>query len=156
MAEQPTPPAPEQKNPEVEHEHTDVNVRGILTFAAVMVVAGLVVHVVLWFLQSYFVAREKGETPPLPSPAADERLRLPQDVRKLPDPRLQISDVHDLDELRRKEEKRLDSYGWVDRKAGVVHIPIDRALEEMANPEQAAAAGLLTREQKKPERGKEK
>jgi hypothetical protein len=25
-------------------------------------------------------------------------------------------------------EKRLDGYGWVDRRAGVVHVPIERAM----------------------------
>jgi hypothetical protein len=30
---------------------------------------------------------------------------------------------------RRQSEAWLDSYGWVDREAGVVHIPIDRAID---------------------------
>ena len=29
----------------------------------------------------------------------------------------------------RTQRQRLDRYGWVNRKAGVVHIPIDRAIE---------------------------
>lgn len=31
--------------------------------------------------------------------------------------------------LRMKHERELRSYGWIDRKAGVVHIPIERAME---------------------------
>lgn len=31
--------------------------------------------------------------------------------------------------LREEKERRLHSYGWVDRKAGLAHIPIDRAME---------------------------
>ncbi len=31
--------------------------------------------------------------------------------------------------LREEEERRLRSYGWVDRKAGLAHIPIDRAMD---------------------------
>jgi len=37
-----------------------------------------------------------------------------------------------LQELRESEELRLGSYGWVDKENGVVHIPIDRAMELMA------------------------
>lgn len=34
-----------------------------------------------------------------------------------------------LAELRAKESHQLTSYGWVDQKAGVVQLPIDRAME---------------------------
>jgi len=32
--------------------------------------------------------------------------------------------------LRRDQLQRRDSYGWVDRDAGVIHIPIQRAMDE--------------------------
>lgn len=32
---------------------------------------------------------------------------------------------------RRTDRARLESYGWVDRDAGIVHIPIDRAIDLM-------------------------
>jgi hypothetical protein len=31
--------------------------------------------------------------------------------------------------LRRHEDEILNSYGWVDQKAGVVRIPIDKAMD---------------------------
>jgi hypothetical protein len=34
-----------------------------------------------------------------------------------------------LAELRAKEATQAKSYGWVDQKAGVVHLPLDRAME---------------------------
>ena len=34
-----------------------------------------------------------------------------------------------LAEMRAKEAKQATSYGWVDQKAGVVQLPIDRAME---------------------------
>ncbi|ACB77203.1 hypothetical protein [Opitutus terrae] len=34
-----------------------------------------------------------------------------------------------LAELHAKEAKQLSSYGWVDQKAGVVQLPLDRAME---------------------------
>jgi hypothetical protein len=46
-----------------------------------------------------------------------------------PAPRLQIDPRRDLDALRALETSRLSSYGWVNRADGIVHIPIDRAMQ---------------------------
>jgi hypothetical protein len=45
-----------------------------------------------------------------------------------PEPRLQTNPRQDLADLRAKEDETLNSYGWVDRNAGVVRIPIDEAI----------------------------
>ena len=34
--------------------------------------------------------------------------------------------------MREEERDRLSSYGWVDRKAGIARIPVDRAIEILA------------------------
>ena len=34
-----------------------------------------------------------------------------------------------LAELRKKQAEQATTYGWVDQKAGVVRLPIDRAIE---------------------------
>jgi hypothetical protein len=47
-------------------------------------------------------------------------------------PRLQTMPGDDLTRYRAAQDGKLTSYGWVDRNAGVVHIPIDRAIELMA------------------------
>lgn len=46
-----------------------------------------------------------------------------------PLPREQVSPQADLQAFRTREEAELNSYGWIDRKAGVVRIPIDRAMD---------------------------
>jgi hypothetical protein len=33
--------------------------------------------------------------------------------------------------LRQEQRRHLDSYGWMDRDAGVIHIPIQRAMDEV-------------------------
>ena len=38
----------------------------------------------------------------------------------------------DLARLKKQELDRLNRYGWVDRKAGIAHIPIDRAMDILA------------------------
>jgi hypothetical protein len=49
--------------------------------------------------------------------------------RVAPAPALQTSPAGDLRAQRSKEEATLGSYGWIDRQAGVIRIPIERAIE---------------------------
>jgi hypothetical protein len=51
-----------------------------------------------------------------------------------PEPALNVrDDLYDqLRRLRKSEEETLTTYGWVDRKAGVVRIPIERAMQLVA------------------------
>lgn len=46
-----------------------------------------------------------------------------------PGPRLQEKPAQDLTEFHARESETLNSYGWVEPNAGVVHIPIDRAMD---------------------------
>jgi hypothetical protein len=62
---------------------------------------------------------------PLQGATAEER-PLP------PGPRLQVSPPSDLAEFRASEDAILDEYGWIKRDVGVVHIPIDRAIDLVA------------------------
>jgi hypothetical protein len=110
-------------NAEVHHEQSDVNIRGIFAFAAVLLVSAVVIHVAVWVLFRYFDTRLGRErTPQFPLAIAQEN-RLP------PEPRLQVNPRQDLADLREKEQQTLDTYGWVDRNAGVVRIPIDEAIK---------------------------
>lgn len=51
---------------------------------------------------------------------------------ELPEPRLQTDPSEDLSKFRAKEEKRLNSYYWIDKNRGIVHIPIDEAMKLVA------------------------
>ena len=66
---------------------------------------------------------------------------VPKDTRQVPpqypqtafpDPRLETDERTQLNGIRLAEEQKLNSYGWVDEKAGTVHIPIERAMELLA------------------------
>ena len=50
-------------------------------------------------------------------------------VKVRPAPRLQTQPFKDVYLLKQGQNERLDSYGWVDKADGIVHIPIDRAIE---------------------------
>lgn len=49
-----------------------------------------------------------------------------------PGPRLQTDAQGDLRRFRAEQEKRLNSYYWVDKQKGTVHIPIDQAMKKLA------------------------
>lgn len=111
-------------NVEVQHEESDVNIRAIFGFGAALIVVAIVVHVAVWgffrFLESRAGQRVEAA---FPLAASQPGERLP------PEPRLQTAPREDLAALRAREDETLRSYGWVDRNAGVVRIPIDRAVE---------------------------
>jgi len=107
------------------HERTDVDVPRIALVAAGLVAIAVVVHVALWFqMRGLWSARERALPPPVP--VASARPEAP------PEPRLQTSPEEDLRALHREEDEQLESYGWVDRQAGVIRVPIERAMELVA------------------------
>jgi hypothetical protein len=73
-------------------------------------------------------------------------------MRKRNIPVLQVSEEGDLDALRAEEDARLNHYGWVNRKDETVHVPIDVALRQMADPKFAAKHGLRARPEAETER----
>jgi hypothetical protein len=110
------------ENLEVHHETTDVNFRAILAFGAGMIIVAVGIHFLIWLLFGYFTSREAQRVPLEYPLAASQGERVP------PEPRLQTSPREDLRELRASEDALLDGYGWVDKNAGIVRIPIDEAI----------------------------
>ena len=49
-----------------------------------------------------------------------------------PQPRLQTDPSVDLTKFLADEDKRLNTYYWIDKKKGIVHIPIEQAMQELA------------------------
>ncbi len=69
----------------------------------------------------------------LESNAAMEQKQLAVMTQAFPTPRLETDDGNqDLADLHAREDLLLDHYTWVDRPGGVVRIPIDRAMELIA------------------------
>ena len=64
-------------------------------------------------------------------------------VAKPPEPLLQAAPDEDWQALRDEQARHLNSYGWADKARGVVHIPIERAMNQMvaeAKPAQQVLA----------------
>ena len=107
-------------------EERDVDLRPVLR--AVLIGVGVTVFsfVSMWWLYWYLADREAERSAPA-SPLAVEHARSAP-----PAPRLQERPKDDLVALRESERAVLDSYGWVDRDGGIVRLPIERAMELVA------------------------
>jgi hypothetical protein len=104
------------------HEHTDVSVWMIVQFAIWLMGSAVVVHVLMGLMFVWFVeTRESASTPQFPLAVGQEQ-RLPAG------PRLQRVPANEIFEFRQRESRELNSYGWIDRNAGTVHIPIADAM----------------------------
>lgn len=107
----------------VRYETSDVNVRAILTVGAGLAGGTIAVAAVIWLLVVFLTGRS-AQTGPREFPlAVTHEQRLP------PEPRLQTNPREDLGDLLRAQEQVLQSYGWVDKDAGIVRIPIDDAMK---------------------------
>ena len=107
---------------EVHHEESDVNILAIFGFGGGLMAVAFVVLLAIYVLFGFFDVRERA-TVPAEYPLAAQANKVP------PEPRLQEHPREDLSELRAREDEILTSYGWVDKNAGVVRIPIDAAIK---------------------------
>jgi hypothetical protein len=125
------------ENPEVRFEPSDVDASSLLKYGFWLVVTTAVVVVMLWRLYFVFVAQEAARQPPPPV------MKVDPEVMTVPLPNLQTLPTLDLTAFRAREDSVLHSYGWVDKEAGVVRIPIEEAMRilvERGMPEAAPAA----------------
>jgi len=106
------------------HETKDVDVRSIFFIALLLLLGGAFVCFGSWLLMRTLVARYH-TTELARSPA-------PQTAAAFPAPRLEAQSAVSLEQLRAAEAARLNSYGWINRRAGIAHIPIDVAMELIA------------------------
>jgi len=117
--------------PSPRHETRDASIRGLVIFGLSLFVSLVLVLVIAARLFWHF-ARVQSLGPPA-SPFANVRV-LPPTPRLQPDPR------RDLQHFREAQQELLHTYGWVDRNAGIVHIPIDRAMDLLIQRGQAVVA----------------
>ncbi len=103
-----------ETNPDTAYEGADwpVGMIGLVLAGVLAALAIAVLAVSLGFSDAVTDARRTLATP-------------------MPEPRLQTDPPEDLATLRAREEKALDTYYWVDRDKGIVHIPIDEAMKQV-------------------------
>jgi hypothetical protein len=103
------------------HETTDINVWAVGKFGIYLTLVVLLSVALLFGLMRYFQSQEPQEV---------AQTVVPDKV--FPEPRLERNEAIDLDKFRAREQQTLTTYGWVDQSKGVVRIPIDRAIDLVA------------------------
>ena len=126
-------PNPPLAHPEVRYEKSDAWGGGVIALGVLLALLGLLVLASAGWLFDCLKERAQRKYQPLPSLAAKQRVRLPCDLGKIPQPRLQVSEPLDLVKLRQEEDALLNGYGWVDREKGIVRIPIDEAMRQLVD-----------------------
>src|ERR1700761_3438119 len=144
------------------YEVTDVNVNGIVVF-----LASLGAFVGVFFIFCFGMGKVintailKSDGPPnkwnmigaqpagkrqdLTSNAVMEQQQLNRMVQRFPTPRLQTDDGNlEIAEMHAREDLLLDHYSWIDRSSGKLRIPIDRAMQLVADRLPVAAAEQTT------------
>jgi len=104
------PPAQTHSGPSPGYETKDARAIPLLTFGVGLIVALVVVELLMLGFYRLFMSER-------PKPIQE---------------RAETNIYEQLRDLRRTEDAALSSYGWVDRQTGVVRIPIDRAIDLVA------------------------
>jgi len=105
------------------YEERDVAFRPIVLTAILLVGLALATVALMALLERALMAREAARSN-APSPLAATYGRT-----EPPAPRLQAHPRRDLAVLLERDRQRLESYGWVDRATGRVHVPAERAMQ---------------------------
>jgi len=130
------------------YEVTDANTRGIVVF-----IVGLFISVGIFFVVCYAMGKiinnglDRADGPvnkwnagnqiasrkAIQSNPALEQEQLSKLTQQFPTPRLELDDGNqDLADLHEREDLLLNYYSWIDRSKGTVRIPIERAMELIA------------------------
>lgn len=102
--------------PAARHESRDVGGRFILCAFLLLVSSLGFVGLVTWGI----------------FPNAPHGTTIETTASRFPTPVLQTNPRHDLQAFEQKEARELNSYAWVDRPKGIAHIPIDVAMQKLA------------------------
>ena len=111
-------------NEDVAHEHSDVNVRGLLMFCVGLLGLTGLIFAAMYGLFIVF-ERQAVQNDPVLSPHAIPSGQPP------PGPRLLENEPAYLHEIKSAERQVLEGFGWVDQNAGTVRIPIEDAKKKL-------------------------
>jgi hypothetical protein len=103
-------------------EGDGVSYSGIVWFVVILTVVTVVCQLLMWGLFAYLDKRQDASDVAR-SPFAAPQGQLP------PPPNLLTDEPVNLLQYQRSEDTALGTYGWIDKEAGTVRLPIDRAKE---------------------------
>jgi hypothetical protein len=115
----------EEHREDVRFERSDANIKGLLITGAALV-AGLWISAGLLYFYFAILNHYRTAVSPPPLPSAIHGHPLP------PEPRLQQSPSLDMQGLLARENSLLNHYAWIDKAKGTVAIPLNRAIQIIA------------------------
>jgi hypothetical protein len=108
---------------ELGYERSDVSLPTLVRWIIFLFVFVGFCSLTSWVIYRVFVPEIRDE------PMANGQAQ----VRTVPgDPQIQAAPKRDLREFRLGEERVLNTYGWADKAAGTVHVPVNVAMEMIA------------------------
>ena len=125
----------EPRQDDIGFEHEDLGAKPVIGFIVTLVISGVLIYYVIWgifhFLDAYDRKHQQARTPMIQveSNTRDVQTQL---IQRFPEPRLEDNERTELNGFRYGEEQELNSYGWVDKNAGIAHIPIEQAMQLIA------------------------
>jgi hypothetical protein len=106
------------------HEKEEANPRLIVETIVGLTVTVIIVCLIVWGVFNLFKVKYNAE---------ERETAHFGPLQTVPAPRLSANPSEELKELRAREDEILNNYRWVDPKTGVVHIPIEKAMDEVVN-----------------------
>ena len=107
---------------EKNYEARDIQPRAVGLFGVSLIALTIFTLLVMSWLWRAFSA-PAAKPPPITAMEAE---------KSRPGPQLQVTPARDLQEMRAMEDRQLHSYRWVDSEAGIVAVPIERAMDLIA------------------------
>ena len=110
------------------HETTDVNVKGLFIFAFALIFSVVVIlgGVAVVFGGFGFLNGKVTAYRAMQEPGSESLVKIAPDYQG---PLLQIKPEEDLNAMRVRNATDLQTYAWIDRQAGVVRMPVARAMD---------------------------
>ncbi len=120
-----------------EFEPEDLGTRGVFAFMIGLAVIGIVIYFIIVgmysFLDNYERSQMSTASPLVTTKGAMSRVVTQADMDKAfkdnGAPMLETNERGQFKDFLINQEDQLNSYGWVDKDAGVAHIPIQRAMD---------------------------
>ncbi len=124
---------------DTEFEHEDLGSRGVFIFMAGLAVSIVVIYFIIVgmyrFLDHYEQSQMVTASPLVTTKGTISRIvtqgDMDKDFKDNGAPMLETNERGQMRDFLMDQENQLNSYGWVDEKAGVAHVPIQRAMDMM-------------------------
>jgi hypothetical protein len=117
-------------------EREDLGSKPLIGFIVTVVISGVLIYYAIWgifhFLDFYDAKHQQTRSPLIEIEKANPRDVQAKQIQRFPEPRLEDNERTELNGFRYAEEEELNSYGWVDKNAGIAHIPIEQAMQLIA------------------------